>query len=60
LGFQVTALGVRTGPKIAIDRVNMFAPFWWFIYSCWRESQVFLILQGNKTGLGRFVEILIG
>jgi betaine lipid synthase len=27
LGFQVTALGVRTGSKIAIDRVNMFAPF---------------------------------
>ncbi|KAJ7147757.1 S-adenosyl-L-methionine-dependent methyltransferase [Mycena filopes] len=27
MGFQVTALGVRTGPKIAIDRVNMYSSF---------------------------------
>jgi betaine lipid synthase len=26
MGFEVTALGVRTGPKIAIDRVNTFVP----------------------------------
>ncbi|KAJ7042017.1 hypothetical protein C8F04DRAFT_1078032 [Mycena alexandri] len=26
-GFKVTALGVRTGPKIAIDRVNMYSSF---------------------------------
>ncbi|KAJ7778787.1 hypothetical protein DFH07DRAFT_936438 [Mycena maculata] len=26
-GFQLTALGVRTGPEIAIDRVNMYASF---------------------------------
>jgi len=26
-GFQVTTLGVRTGPKIALDRVNMYASF---------------------------------
>ncbi|KAJ7494387.1 hypothetical protein B0H11DRAFT_2156166 [Mycena galericulata] len=28
MGFQVTALGVRTGPKVAIDRVNMYASFY--------------------------------
>ncbi|KAJ7287621.1 hypothetical protein C8J57DRAFT_1284445 [Mycena rebaudengoi] len=27
-GFKVTALGVRTGPDAAIDRVNMYASFW--------------------------------
>ncbi|KAJ7072413.1 hypothetical protein C8F01DRAFT_245474 [Mycena amicta] len=27
-GFQVTCLGVRSGPETAIDRVNMYASFW--------------------------------
>ncbi|KAJ6606167.1 hypothetical protein DFH09DRAFT_1119498 [Mycena vulgaris] len=27
MGFRVTALGVRTGPRIAIDRVNMYSSF---------------------------------
>ncbi|KAH7928898.1 hypothetical protein BV22DRAFT_1003840 [Leucogyrophana mollusca] len=27
-GFVVTALGVRTGPEVPLDRVNMYASFW--------------------------------
>nr|GAT57621.1 predicted protein [Mycena chlorophos] len=27
-GFEVTCLGVRTGPVTALDRVNMYASFW--------------------------------
>jgi betaine lipid synthase len=27
-GFALTPLGIREGPKVAIDRVNMYASFW--------------------------------
>ncbi|KAJ7491042.1 hypothetical protein FB451DRAFT_1349411 [Mycena latifolia] len=49
MGFRLTALGVRTGPKTAIDRVNMLVPF----------PLVFFILQGNETLTWRLVDFLI-
>ncbi|EGN99748.1 hypothetical protein SERLA73DRAFT_121865 [Serpula lacrymans var. lacrymans S7.3] len=27
-GFKLTALGVRSGPEVPLDRVNMYASFW--------------------------------
>ncbi|KAJ6457067.1 hypothetical protein C8R47DRAFT_995934, partial [Mycena vitilis] len=58
MGFQVTTLGVRTGPKTAIDRVNMFSFLLVYLQHA-DDFQVFLVLQGNEIVLASSLHKLL-